>query len=53
MTLLQSRWIALHVTGAQKWDTLEQAVTAADPERYPVYALLHQRRVPVHVYYSA
>ncbi|MEX0372745.1 6-phosphogluconolactonase [Spiribacter roseus] len=53
MTLLQSRWIALHVNGASKWATLEQAIATADPQRYPVYALLSQRRVPVHVYYSA
>ncbi|MEX0386349.1 6-phosphogluconolactonase [Spiribacter onubensis] len=51
-TLLQSRWIALHVTGAQKWATLQAAVASDDPRQYPVHALLNQRHVPVHVYYS-
>lgn len=52
MTLLQSRWIALHVSSAEKWATLEAAVASADPQRFPVHALLDQRWVPVHVYYS-
>ena len=51
-TLLQSRWIALHVTGAAKWATLRKAVDSGDPRQFPVHALLNQRHVPVHVYYS-
>ena len=51
-TLLQSRWIALHVTGAAKWATLQAAVASADAHAYPVQALLDQRQVPVHVYYA-
>ena len=51
-TLLQSCWIALHVTGVKKWSTLQAAVASGDPYQYPVHALLNQRHVPVHVYYS-
>lgn len=51
-TLLDSRWIALQVTGAEKWRTLADALTANDPQRYPVAALFRQRRVPVHVYWA-
>jgi len=51
-TLLQSRWTALHISGEDKWATLEAAVASADPHQYPVYALLSQRQVPVHVYWS-
>lgn len=51
-TLLDSRWIALHVTSREKWETLATALTEDDPERYPVAALFRQRRVPVHVYWS-
>ena len=51
-TLLEARWIALHVTGEAKWATLEAAVHSADAAQYPVHALLCQRRVPVHVYWS-
>lgn len=51
-TLLQSRWIGLHVTGQEKWNTLQAAIASADPLMYPVFALLEQRQVPVHVYWS-
>lgn len=51
-TLLQSRWMALHISGEDKWATLEAAVASADPHQYPVYALLNQRQVPVRVYWS-
>lgn len=50
--LLDSRWIALHVTGREKWQTLATALTEDDPQRHPVAALFRQRRVPVHVYWS-
>lgn len=51
-TLLESRWIGLHITGANKWQVLSKAVTSNDPTRYPVAALLAQRSVPVHIYFS-
>ncbi len=51
-TLLESRWMALHVNGPGKWDVLQAAVASGDPHQYPVVALLQQRRVPVHVYWS-
>lgn len=52
-TLLQSRWIALFIQGGDKWATLEAAMASADATRFPVYALLSQRWVPVHVYHAA
>lgn len=51
-TLLQSRWIGLHISGQEKWDTLQKAVASANPLDYPVFALLQQQQVPVHVYWS-
>lgn len=51
-TLLESRWIALHLSGAAKWDAIQNAAAADDARQYPVQALLAQRRVPVHVYWS-
>ncbi|MBS3785406.1 MAG: 6-phosphogluconolactonase [Gammaproteobacteria bacterium] len=51
-TLLHSRWIGLHVTGQEKWHTLETAIESEDVLSYPVLALLTQRQVPVHVYWS-
>ena len=51
-TLLHSRWIGLHITGQEKWKTLESAIESQDVLSYPVLALLKQRQVPVHVYWS-
>lgn len=51
-TLLASRWIALHIDGEQKWRVLEAAVAPGSVSQYPVRAVLHQRRTPVHVYWS-
>lgn len=51
-TLLESRWIALHLAGAEKWQVVREAAAADDAHTHPVHALLAQRRVPVHVYWS-
>jgi len=51
-TLLESRWIALHLSGAEKWKAIQDAAAADDAQQYPAQALLAQRRVPVHVYWS-
>ncbi len=51
-TLLESRWIALHIAGSAKWQTLEKAAKDNDPMAHPVAALLGQRQVPFHIYYS-
>lgn len=51
-TLLESRWIALHIAGERKWQVLNEAVKTNDPMQHPVAALLAQRHVPVHIYFS-
>ncbi len=51
-TLLESRWIGLHITGEHKWQVANEALQMDDPLRYPVSALLAQRQVPVHIYFS-
>lgn len=51
-TLLASRWIALHVVGTGKWEALERAAAPGPIADCPVRAILNQRRVPVHVYWS-
>lgn len=50
--LLDGRWIVLHIAGETKWAVLEAAAAAGPVTEYPVRAVLHQDRVPVHVYWS-
>ncbi|MEX0374185.1 6-phosphogluconolactonase [Spiribacter pallidus] len=52
-TLTSSRWIALHISGQEKWQTLQSGIRAGDPQRFPVLAVLSQKKVPTHVYWSA
>lgn len=50
--LLDSRWIGLHITGNDKWKVLEEAARPGPVREFPVRCVLHQRKVPVHVYWS-
>jgi 6-phosphogluconolactonase len=50
--LLDSRWIALHIGGEEKWEVLTAAAEPGDAAVYPIRAILHQQKVPVHVYWS-
>lgn len=50
--LLDTDWLALHVTGVAKLATLQRAQGIGLPQQLPVRALLRQRRVPLHVYHS-
>lgn len=51
--LLDSRWIALHITGDDKWETLSRAVEPGNVRQFPIRSILHQNGVPVHVYWAA
>ncbi|HKJ94031.1 MAG TPA: 6-phosphogluconolactonase [Gammaproteobacteria bacterium] len=51
--LLDSRWIAVHITGDDKWDTLTEAAAEGAPRQFPIRSILHQNGVPVDVYWAA
>jgi 6-phosphogluconolactonase len=51
--LASSRWIAVHLHGQEKWQTLQHATADGDARRYPILAVLEQKQVPIHVYWSA
>lgn len=48
--LLDARHVFLQIQGAAKEAVLERAAAGGDPLRFPIAAVLAQRRVPVHVY---
>ena len=50
--LLDSRRIAVLITGAEKWRTYAAACAAGPIEEMPVRAVLRQRRTPVEVLWS-
>ena len=50
--LLESRWIAIHVTGTDKWDALVKADAGHDERAMPIRTILHQHEVPVDVYWA-
>ena len=50
--LLASRWIAIHVTGRDKWDALVEADAGYDERAMPLRVILHQTEVPVDVYWA-
>ncbi len=50
--LLSSRNIFLHIVGDNKWQVYQQALSAGDKDDMPVRVVLHQREVPVGVYWS-
>lgn len=50
--LLQSRGIALLLTGSRKREVLESALGAGPVEEMPVRALLRQTEVPVSIFWA-
>jgi len=50
--LLDSRRIVLHIEGDAKWAVYQRARTPGTPAELPVRAILHQKEVPVDVYWS-
>lgn len=51
-TLLDARLLALHLSGAEKWSVLCDALAAGPAEAMPVRHVLHQDRVPCRVYWN-
>ncbi|HVO00304.1 MAG TPA: 6-phosphogluconolactonase [Steroidobacteraceae bacterium] len=49
--LLRSRRICLQISGARKWAVYQQALQPGPADELPVRAVLHQRAVPVDVYW--
>lgn len=49
--LLDSRRIILHIEGEAKWSVLSQALEPGSALEFPVRAVLHQREVPVDVFW--
>ncbi len=50
--LLDARRIILHIEGEAKWQVYQKARTPGSANELPVRAVLHQREVPVDVYWS-
>lgn len=51
--LLDARRIILHVEGEAKWQVYQRAKAPGAQAELPVRAILHQREVPVDVYWAA
>lgn len=51
--LLDSRRIVLHIEGEEKWHVYQRARMPGTTAELPVRAVLHQKEVPVGVYWSA
>ncbi|MCX9157072.1 6-phosphogluconolactonase [Niveibacterium sp. 24ML] len=49
--LLESRAIAVHVTGSAKWSLLGEALAGDTLEQLPIRFALNQERVPCHVFW--
>lgn len=50
--ILQSRWIVLLIRGEAKLKTYKEALADPDAMAMPVRAVLHQRTVPVSIYWA-
>jgi len=50
--ILDSRLLFLIITGDDKRQVYEKALQPGQAETYPVRAILHQARVPLHIYWS-
>lgn len=50
--ILDARFVALHIEGAEKRTTLETALGGTDVDAMPVRAVLHQTATPVHVFWA-
>jgi 6-phosphogluconolactonase len=50
--LLEARWVALHIQGESKWQMYERARKPGAATELPIRAILHQKQVPVDVYWS-
>jgi 6-phosphogluconolactonase len=51
--LLDSRRIVVHVEGEAKWHVYQRARTPGGASELPIRAVLHQKEVPVDVYWTA
>lgn len=51
--LLDTRALALHITGAAKWSVLCEALKPGPVAAYPVRHVIHQNEVPCRVYWTA
>jgi len=50
--LLDTRWLALHFTGAAKWSVLCEALEPGSVETFPVRSVIQQDQVPCRVYWT-
>ena len=50
--ILASKFLVLLITGDQKRQIYQQALTAHDPRQTPISAVLQQTAIPVHVYWA-
>ena len=50
--LLQAKYLALHITGVDKHQVLQQAMQYNQVEKWPVCSVIHQGHSPLSIYYS-
>jgi 6-phosphogluconolactonase len=50
--LLDARRIVLHIEGQAKWQVYQRARAPGTPAELPVRAVLHQKEVPVDVFWA-
>lgn len=51
--LLNSHWLVIHITGEDKLAVLEKALKEGDSTELPIAAFLHQKDVPIAIYWAA
>lgn len=50
--LLQTTKLFLHLTGAKKWQVLQEAMQPGSEHEYPVRSVLHQDKAPLTIFYA-
>lgn len=50
--ILDARFVAIHIEGAEKRSVLDSALAGTEVSQMPVRAVLHQQRAPVHLFWA-
>jgi len=51
--LLETKFLALHITGEKKFTVLENAINGSDKLELPIRSVLFQNQTPLDIYYAA
>lgn len=52
-SLLRTNWLALHFTGASKFEVFQEASSRHDPLSLPISGVIHQQQSPLSVFYTS